>query len=157
IAYLKGTHLHARMHVCDWTHFDEACVDIRAAIADGRRVALPFQLLATPASAEEQLQGAQVFAGDKLGVCPAPLWRGERYRHRRIRVAYLSSDLRDHPVAALTAGLFARHDRTRFETYAISFKSDASEMRARLVPSFDRFIDAERMSDAEVATLIREL
>ena len=30
-------------------------------------------------------------------------------------------------------------------------------MRARLKPSFDRFIDAERMSDAEVAALLREL
>jgi predicted O-linked N-acetylglucosamine transferase (SPINDLY family) len=157
LAYLKGTHLHAKMHVCDWTQFNEACADIRTAIADMRRVALPFQLLATPASAEEQLQCARMFAGDKLGACPAPLWRGERYAHRRIRVAYLSSDLRDHPVAALTAGLFARHDRTRFETFAISFKSDASDLRARLRPLFDRFIDAERMSDAEVARLMREL
>ncbi len=157
LAYLKGTLLHARMHVCDWAQFDEDCADIQAAIADGRPAALPFQLLATPADAEGQLRCARIFAADKLDAGPAPLWRGERYAHRRIRVAYLSSDLRDHPVAALTAGLFASHDRTRFETFAISFRADASEMRGRLEPLFDRFIDAERMSDAEVARLMREL
>jgi predicted O-linked N-acetylglucosamine transferase (SPINDLY family) len=156
-AYLKGTHLHAKMHVCDWTNFDDDCADIRAAIADGRPVALPFQLLATPATPDEQLRCAGIFASDKFDAGHAPLWRGERYAHRRIRVAYLSADLRDHPIATLTAGVFARHDRTRFETFAISFNPDASEMRARLKPLFDRFIDAERMSDADIARLMREL
>src|SRR5262249_43087102 len=143
LAFLRGTHLHARMHVCDWARFDDECAEIRAAIADARPAAMPFQLLATPAGPDEQLRCARVFADHKFGPGPAPLWRGERYAHPRIRLAYLSADLRDHPVAALTAGIFARHDRTRFETFAISFKPDASEMRARLKPSFDRFIDAE--------------
>jgi predicted O-linked N-acetylglucosamine transferase (SPINDLY family) len=145
------------MHLCDWTDFGDACADIRAAIADGRPVALPFQLLATPAGPDDQLRCARIYAGDRHDSGHAPLWRGERYAHRRIRVAYLSADLRDHPVAALTAGMFARHDRTRFETTAISFKPDASPMRERLKPLFDRFVDAERMSDADVARLMREL
>src|SRR5262249_54394652 len=65
---------------------------------------------------------------------------------------------RDHPITALTAGMFARHDRARFETVAISFKSDThNQVRERLSGLFDRFVDAEKMSDGEVAGLVREL
>jgi len=36
----------------------------------------------------------------------------------RLRIGYLSGSLRDHPIGHVTAGLFAAHDRTRFEVYA---------------------------------------
>jgi predicted O-linked N-acetylglucosamine transferase (SPINDLY family) len=89
---------------------------------------------------------------------PAPIWRGERYGHARIRIAYLSADLNDHPVAHLAAGMFARHDRSRFETFAISLDPDKpGEMRDRLKGLFDRFIDANPMSDEQVAGLVRDL
>jgi len=37
---------------------------------------------------------------------------------RRLRVGYLSSDLRDHAVGSLMAGMFALHDRARVEVFA---------------------------------------
>jgi protein O-GlcNAc transferase len=156
--HIEGTCLHARMHVCDWRGFAGDCANLLRAVGEGRAVALPFQLLATPATPEQQLRCAQMHGADACGAAREPLWRGERYAHRRIRVAYLSADLRDHPIAALTAGMFARHDRARFETVAISFKSDShNDVRERLSASFDRFIDAQRMSDDDVAQLVREL
>jgi len=144
--------------MCDWSDFAGSCAQLLGAVDQGRAAALPFQLLATPASPEQQLLVARLYAARKFGAARTPLWRGERYAHRRIRVAYLSADLRDHPITALTAGLFERHDRTRFETVAISFKSDShNQVRARLSALFDRFIDASRMSDLGVARLVREL
>jgi len=156
--YLEGTCLHARMHVCDWTGFARGCSGLLSGVDEGKAVALPFQLLATPAAPGQQLRCARIYGADGHSASRDPLWRGERYAHGRIRVAYLSADLRDHPIAALTAGMFARHDRTRFETVAISFKSDAhNDVRERLSASFDCFIDAQRMSDDDVARLVREL
>jgi predicted O-linked N-acetylglucosamine transferase (SPINDLY family) len=56
------------------------------------------------------------------------------------------------------AGLFEQHDRTRFETVAISFGPDFSDYwRARLVASVDRFEDLRLCSDREIAARIREL
>jgi protein O-GlcNAc transferase len=73
-------------------------------------------------------------------------------------VAYLSSDFREHPVAYLTAGMFEHHDKSKFETTAISWRpSDGSELRRRLEAAFDRFIDVEAQTDDEVASLIRSL
>jgi protein O-GlcNAc transferase len=73
-------------------------------------------------------------------------------------VAYLSSELREHAVAYLTAGLFEHHDKSRFEVTAISFEAGQdSEFCRRLKAAFERFIDVRRQSDEEVANLIRQL
>jgi len=156
--YLAGVRLHAKMHVCDWTNFDAECTQVMTAVAAGAAASLPLPLLAIPASAELQFKCAKRYSSDKFGSTKMPLWRGQRYSHPRIRVAYLSSDLREHPVAYLTAGLFERHDRKRFETIAISYKSDdAAGMQERLRVAFDRFVDAQAMSDLEIAQLLHAL
>ena len=86
------------------------------------------------------------------------LWRGERYGHDKIRVAYISADFRDHAVARLVAGLFEHHDRSRFETTGVSLvPDDGSAMRTRLRGAFDHFIDADRQSDEHVASLLRRM
>ncbi len=86
----------------------------------------------------------------------APLWRGEIYAHERIRVAYLSADFREHPVAYLMAGLFEHHDRSRFEVTALSMGPDrASPMRERIRSAVEHFVDAGEQSDQAIAELIR--
>jgi len=61
-------------------------------------------------------------------------------------------------VARLIAGVFEHHDRTRFETIALSFGSEReSSMRKRLEGAFERFLDVERASEADIARHVREL
>jgi predicted O-linked N-acetylglucosamine transferase (SPINDLY family) len=70
----------------------------------------------------------------------------------------VSADFRDHPVSSLAAGLFEAHDRSRFETYGLSFgPDDPGEMRSRLKAAFDRFVDVQDRSDLEAANILREL
>jgi predicted O-linked N-acetylglucosamine transferase (SPINDLY family) len=134
------------------------CADINADVEEGRASIIPFQFLALPSTPAAQLACARALVREKFPPYPQSIWRGERYAHERIRVAYLSANLNDHPVAHLAAGMFARHDRSRFETFAISFGPDRpGEMRARLKQSFDRFIDANLMSDREIAGMLRDL
>jgi predicted O-linked N-acetylglucosamine transferase (SPINDLY family) len=86
-----------------------------------------------------------------------PLWRGERYDHARIRIAYVSGDFRVHPVAMLMAGVFEHHDRARFETIGVSFgPDDGSELRARVAGAFEHFLDVRGKSDGEIARMLRE-
>jgi predicted O-linked N-acetylglucosamine transferase (SPINDLY family) len=87
-----------------------------------------------------------------------PLWRGERYAHDRIRIAYLSADFHDHAVMHLMAGLFEQHDRSQFDVVAVSFGPDPStDTRARLKDAFERFIDVRHLRDDEIAKLLRDL
>lgn len=72
----------------------------------------------------------------------------------RIRIAYVSSDLRDHPVAHLVVGLLERHDRQQFEVHAIALNPGADE---RLRRSVEHWHDVGAQSDLEIAQRMRAL
>ncbi|MGH8723060.1 MAG: tetratricopeptide repeat protein, partial [Burkholderiales bacterium] len=106
----------------------------------------------------EQRRCAELHVRSSTPAPSPPLWNGERYGHARIRVAYLSADFCEHATAYLMAGLFECHDRSGFETVAISYgPDDGSPMRARLARAFDRFVDARVLPDARIARLLRDM
>jgi protein O-GlcNAc transferase len=123
-------------------------------VRDGKIASDPFPLLALSSTPGDQLQCAKRDAADHPTF--AKLWRGEVYSHERIRIGYVSANLHEHPVAYLAAGLFERHDRSRFEVTAISLGPDRdSDLRRRLKAAFEHFIDAGSQSDQEIAELIQ--
>ena len=142
---------------CQWDGLAANLVSLSEKMAAGKRVCGARELLTMSDSPREHLRGAQMFGQHKFPLQPA-LWRGERYRHDKIRIAYVSPDLQEHPVSHLMAGIFEHHDKSRFETIAISLGSDDhSPLRSRLVASFDRFIEVRHKSSREIAELIRSL
>lgn len=145
----------AKMQLCDWSNFEAERDRLLAAI-EGGRVANPFVALALSPSLEDHLRCAKKFSQVRFPAA-APLWRGEIYRHDRIRLAYVSGDFREHPIAYLTAGMFEHHDRSRFEVTAVSFGPEQERgIRQRLQGAFEHFIDVRTSSDAEIAALLRE-
>ncbi len=158
LPYVGGMLFFARMQICDWTDFAARSARLATAIDQDAIAIMPFHALPLSQTPSTQLVCARRFGKDNFPPSATPLWRGERYVHDRIRVAYLSTDFRDHAVAYLTAGLFGRHDRSRFETIGVSLgRNEPSEMRDRLKRSFDRFFDVSAMADGEIARLVREL
>ena len=157
-SWVRGYLTLCRLHVCDWRGLGGERSKIAAELKAGRFVLDPTGNAVLSHSLEEQRQCARIWAADSCPPAPTPLWTGERYRHERIRLGYLSSDFREHATAFLMAGVFESHDRSRFETIAISYSTDEeTPMRARLGRAFDRFIDVKSKSDAEVARLLREM
>ena len=156
--YARGNLALYRMHACDWRDFESQKAALAARLNAGQHVVFPFINVALSHSMADQLQCARLWVAREAPPAPTPLWRGESYRHGKIRVAYVSADFHAHATAALMAGVFERHDRNRFELTALSFgRDDRSEMRARVMAAFDRFIDVREKSDVEIAKLIREL
>ena len=157
LKYLAGARLLSKMHICDWSDFATSQASVLAAVRDGVAAALPFVLVATSATPSEQRRCAELYVADRFPPAAALARRSAR-RHDRIRLAYLSADFHDHATAALMAGLFERHDRSRFEPFAVSFgpaRDDA--MRQRLTRSFDRFIDVRMKTDQAIAEHVRDL
>ncbi len=153
----RGILMHVRLHVCDWRGFEQARQEIAAALHAGRRAIHPFEYLTISESPAEQLLCARISAAASLPVS-SPLYRGEPFRHEKIRIAYLSEDFYAHAVAFLSAGVFEHHDRDRFETFGISYgPDDKGEMRARMERAFTRFIDVREAGDAEIASMLREM
>ena len=146
------------MVVCDWSNWADQSRRLIEAVRQGKSGIAPLNFIECTDDPADQLACARLWTQRKFPVTPAPLWTGERYDHDRIRVAYVSSDLRNHPVAYLTSGLFEQHDRSRFEIVAISSGAvKESAERTRLKAAFDRFIDVPDKNDREVAQLMREL
>jgi protein O-GlcNAc transferase len=155
---VEGARINVKNCICNWAGWDTDCARLMASVRSGNLNAAPFEFLAVPSSAQDQLNCAKLWIKVMHPASAEPLWQGERYDHDRIRVGYLSSDFREHPVAYLSAGMFERHDKSRFELTAISWgRNDGSDVRRRLEASFDRFIEVETLGDNEVAALIRSL
>jgi len=149
---------YAQTQCCDWSDYEASARRI-AEIAEAATHPLqPFSFIFHSKSPEVELRSARNYVKKHYPASATPLWSGEHYAHDRIRVAYLSSDFRKHAVAYLTAELFELHDKTRFETYGISFwPDDKSDVRARIVRSFDHFIDVVERTDHDIAMMLREM
>ena len=155
LEYARGDLVHARMQAGDWAGLDADWAALIADIRNGLPAARPFHVLSIPSTPADQLACARTWSAREL---PArePLWRGERYVHDRIRVAYVCGDFGVHPISQVMVGLFEKHDRSRFETIAVATRpSDGSPFRARIENAFEQVIEAGDGSDSEIAALIR--
>ena len=154
---VQGHLVFCRLQCCDWRHLTQDRADIASDVAAGKSVIQPLINARLSDSPADQMQCARIFAR-RWPASPNALWRGEPYHHAKIRVAYISADFCDHATSWLAAGLFEHHDKSRFETLAVSlFADDGSEMRARTRTAFDAFIDAERKTDAEIAGFLHRM
>lgn len=157
--YLPGVLLYAQRHQADWS---VPCVaasldSIQRAVMAGERAIAPFPFLSVCDSAAAQLACARTYANFR---CPpaAPRRSGVSEQRERIRIAYVSSDLREHAVTYLMAGVFERHDPQRFDVIAISLRpAEASVLGQRVERAFGRFIDVSQYGDQQVAELMRAL
>ena len=75
---------------------------------------------------------------------------------RRLRIGYLSSDFRTHPVARNVEGLIRCHDRSAFEVALYSATPDTDAATERLKRSADLWRDLAEADDAAIARQIRE-
>ena len=152
----EGARLHAKMQSCDWSNFHIECRSLIDSVRCGKQPTVPFVLLTIEASAEDQFRYANAWVETN---CQTSIPDGRSVTSKentKIRIGYLSADLRNHAVAYLTAGVFEKHDKNRFETFAFSTGPDhKSDFRIRLKAAFNDFIDLHNRSDAEVADAIK--
>jgi protein O-GlcNAc transferase len=149
--------LSARASLADWSGRIELSDRIIQRVAAGDSASAPHAFLWLSDSAQAQLQCATLYSREQFPAF-APLWRDERYRHERLRIAYLSADFTDHPVAHLIVGVLERHDRSRFETFGVSLFGEASgnAMQLRMRNAFEHFYDAGDDVDFAIAERLRE-
>jgi protein O-GlcNAc transferase len=152
-----GYRLLAKLYLCEWSDLDDDISHFLTAIRSGEPTGSPLLLLAVRSSHADQLRAAKSYIS-RLPSFPA-LWSDKIYTHDRIRLAYLSSDFRDHPVTQLIAGLFEEHDKSLFEVTAISYAAEesVSEGVDRIRSACDRFIDVRLSTDEQVADMIQQL
>ncbi|MGC9239911.1 MAG: tetratricopeptide repeat protein, partial [Acidithiobacillus sp.] len=149
----------AKRQACDWEDLptlEADCVRaVRAGIAAGVNTGFRgFTVLYLPLTAAEirennRLLCAQIGAG--LG---GQLWR-ERLPKERLRIGYLTADVKEHPTAHLILDLFSLHDTDRFEIFLYSWAADdKSNFRHRIKQSVEHFVECYRLPDKDIAERI---
>jgi predicted O-linked N-acetylglucosamine transferase (SPINDLY family) len=132
---LKSNLLHLKIMTalrdCDWASADAVAATLPGLIAGGEGVP-PMMLLSLNGDEMLQLQAARNIVAERYPAL-APLWKGENWRHDRIRLGYISSE-----VIALSTG-----------------PDDSSRLRERLKAGFDRFHDLWGHSAQQIAEFIR--
>lgn len=157
-AFLFGSLILTRMQLCDWESLSSDLLKLEQEILKRKKVTDPFPALVLFDDPKLHQIAAQVYVDDKappnsiLGdIAPRP-------PHNRIRLGFYSADLRWHPVAIWLAEQVENHDKSKFELFAFSFRSDVKDpMQQRLQAAFDHFIEVDTMSDLEVVRLSRKL
>ncbi len=75
----------------------------------------------------------------------------------KVRVGFMSSDLRDHPVAYFAIDLLTRFDKSRFEFYAYSWSTrPADPIQDRIAAGVDAFRHVQNIGDRAAAQLIAD-
>jgi predicted O-linked N-acetylglucosamine transferase (SPINDLY family) len=148
--------------VCDWDAAELVVQQLedRARVepaARWTRRTFPFDTLLMPLAPALRREVARQHASRIAASVGAagPLYGPSSAEPRRLRIGYASADFRNHATAHLAAGLFERHDRSRFEVFAYSFgPDDGSQYRQRCVEAFDRFVDVNSDDPHEAARRI---
>src|SRR3972149_5856584 len=92
----------------------------------------------------------------------APLWQepvhaNDRSPARRLRVGYVSGDLREHSACKTFIGILTQYDRSQFEVFAYSnYRGKGDAFTERFRQGVTVWRDIGHLSDEAVAKLIRE-
>ncbi len=157
-SYGEGHLMHARLSCCDWTDFEESRESIFAGIRTGKKACGAMTVMSITDDAALARQCIETYAKDKYGDPLFKLWNGEKYAHRRKRVAFISADFRIHPVGYLLIEMIENFDKEKFElTGVFTGTPDGSDLWKRYRCAFDHYLDAKNMPSLELAKLLRAM
>jgi predicted O-linked N-acetylglucosamine transferase (SPINDLY family) len=147
---------HCDAHLCRFDDLATAHATIASRLAaDPGSGINPFHALAMPLSPAALQQCARQWAASLRPACELPP-AIVRERGNRLRLGYLSSDLREHAVAYLAAEVFERHDAARVATFAYAIgPPDGSPLRERIRAAFGTFRACHDRTPEEIAQLVR--
>lgn len=153
---IAGESVFLSLKSCEWYGFEEKVAGLLAAVDAGKYAAQPFVLSSLPSTPMQQKRAAALYFtknNPRMGEAVAR----SRAFGEKLRIAYFSADLHEHPVGHLIVGLLEAHDRSQIEIIAFSFGGSADgPTRRRIAAACDQFIDGMGMSDGEIARLARE-
>jgi predicted O-linked N-acetylglucosamine transferase (SPINDLY family) len=151
---------YARQQRCAWDGLPELFAQIETRLEsddiDTDFPVMPFAALAMPFSPLSQLHAAQRWART-IARGPLPSPPQVRYAPgERVRVAFVTWNMRDHPTMHLSLEFWEKIDRQRLEMYAYSLRpDDDNPFQRRARQAFEHFADVSQESVTAIAQRIR--
>lgn len=145
--------VHLRQKMCLWPVISPACGMAYEAVQE---TCGPLSVLALSDDVDLQRRVTATWISRKTVACSEHLAPSCGYRHRRIRIGYVSSDFCRHAMSYLIVELFEQHDRAQFDVFGYcSSREDGSDVRRRVLASFDTVRQIGQLTDEQAARMIR--
>jgi predicted O-linked N-acetylglucosamine transferase (SPINDLY family) len=106
----------------------------------------------------QQVAAAHMQFGEQLETSRKVHWKAHannRDRERRLRLGFVSADLRNHPVARFLEPVWRELDRDRFALFAYDVQPARDAIAFRLRDRADQWTTAASMPDAQLDACIR--
>jgi predicted O-linked N-acetylglucosamine transferase (SPINDLY family) len=157
-ALAQETLLRCRLACCDWTDYARLHEQVHGLLVRNQSIGNPIALMLFDDRRMQLACARKVVASRHPPILRLhQTVQQPRPAQGKIRVAYVSADFREHPVARLLAGVWERHDRRQFEVLGFSLKPGADgAFGRRLRSAFDTYLDVGQLSDSAVAEFFRE-
>lgn len=148
---------------CQWTDtkkLEQQIFDITARqISQHTQTSVsPFAALGLPWTAAMQQQVARSHSKQISGnmqMLFAHEFKQPNHVNERLRIGYISADFREHTVGRLIQGIFAEHDRKKFEIYAYATRIDEdSAIYQTIRDTADHFISLSNIEYDKAAQMI---
>ena len=166
-----GRYWHTRMKMCDWSDHTTMLKALKEAVwepFDNRhqneisKIISPFVLLSIFDDMDLHLKASRDYTYAKTMSLKEtnPLFDEKTLSiEGPIKIAFLSADYYEHPLAFALAEVFELINKEQFEIHAVSFggKGKNSRMQKRIQSAFGYFHDVEEKSDQEIAHMIAGL
>ncbi|MFM2248812.1 MAG: hypothetical protein RL071_4887, partial [Pseudomonadota bacterium] len=156
MAELASLLLQPTRMIGDWDQLDAlrraASAKVDEALRCGRRPpVLPIHEISSFDDPQRNLAVARAHCPPSRGARPRAVEPAGP-----LRLLVHSHDLRNHPIGHLTAGLFGRIDRARFEVAVLSTgPDDGSPYRARIAAGVDRWLEGAGLAEDALAEAVR--
>ena len=147
-------YVHIRQKACAWPIYKKL---EGISYAQMRQATSPLAMLALTEDPAEQLANSMSFVLRTYQRPNENLIEGRTYKHERIRIGYVSCDLREHAVGFLLGTVFEGHDPKKYELYAYDYTAEEkTEQRSKLKKHFEHIRPIHKLTDREAAIRIKE-
>jgi predicted O-linked N-acetylglucosamine transferase (SPINDLY family) len=148
-----------RQHLCAWDGIESLFSEIGGLLDDEHETGTginPFSVLAMPLSPRAQLRAAQRWSAGFAPPLPALRPDVQLAAGERLRVGFVSTDFREHPMVHVSLEFWERIDRHRIETFAYAIEpEDKGPFGQRAARAFEHFADISGESTPAIVQRIR--
>ena len=148
---------HQKQHMCDWYEIDQYLQKICSIVhTNAEALISPFAFIANPLSSpQDQLSCATQWTQNHFK--DRVFTKGKWKRKNKVRIGYLSSDFKLHPLYFLIRDVIKYHNRNIFEIYAYDASPhENTNERKTLVKLFDYYRDISSLNDEKAVSLIND-
>ena len=152
-----GSLIFTKLKICDWNKLDILTKDLETKIQNRKKIISPFQFLLINDSQEIQ-KNLTVMHIESIGLQTKVINKNKtKYRNKKIKIGYFSSDFRNHATSYLCSDLFKFHDKNKFEIYGFDLKKVIDETHKKILPYFNEIFYINDKKTEEVVKFCHKL